>query len=188
MIPFEDEPGLTDSEESAESVLDSNWDFVVRTSPGRLKDLQGRFPNVAERVGRRVKGDCGEAVSSIFRPGVPDFLGFDEDGSYVFVEVKSGGDGLRSSQLKWLSDFEGVNAEIWFVEDGDIDDSLDLNEFGSFSLVDKMGDSSNFNVREGDDCYFVELPRSLGAAVGLDNDSSFDWRVKSKSELLLDVK
>ncbi len=98
MIPFENEASLTPTEEAAREVMESNWENVIRTSPAVLEDFQEKYPKACELVSRKVEEEGVEGLGNVFRPGVPDFLAFDDDGSYCFIEVKGEGDGLRHSQ------------------------------------------------------------------------------------------
>ena len=119
MIPFENEASLTPTEEAAREVMESNWENVIRTSPAVLEDFQEKYPKACELVSRKVEQEGIEGLGNVFRPGVPDFLAFDDDGSYCFIEVKGEGDGLRHSQLKWLKDFQDLETEIWFTDSND---------------------------------------------------------------------
>lgn len=87
MIPFEREVSLNETEEYVEGLLQGRWDNVVRSTPGIKEDLQGRFPELSETVSRKIREDTDTEFSSVFRPGVPDFLVFDDTGEYLFVEV-----------------------------------------------------------------------------------------------------
>ena len=189
MIPFEDEPELTASEEYAQDILDSNWDHVVRTTRGMLDDLEQKFPKICEIISREVRQDAEKNIDDVFRPGVPDFLVFGDKGGYKFVEVKKGEDGLRHTQLDWLAEFSSVNAEIWFTTSEEVDKRLDAGRVNAYTFDDKRGESSEFNVIEerGSD-FLVELPKTLASVVGLENSDRFKWRLKSKNELILDSK
>ncbi len=185
MVPFENQPSLTDSEEYVEQLLESNWDNVVRSTPGIKEDLEGRYPKLAETISRKIKEDTGSEFSNIFRPGVPDFLAFSDGGEYLFVEVKSSDDGLRSTQLKWLRDFRGVNMEIWFADERDID-KLSEEDFSSYGFRDVKNDGSSYRVKSDSNSLWVELPDELAAITGIDEDGSVEWRLKSSDELILD--
>jgi len=187
MIPFENEASLTESESYCESMLDRKWDYVVRATSGVLDDIGGRYPKVAEEVNREIKEDVGTEISNVFRPGVPDFIAFNEDGEYLFVEVKSSDDGLRHTQLKWLRDFQGINCEIWFSEHEKDYEKLDTENFRAFSFQNKRGDS-NYRVAEYDEELVVELPEELASITGLETGDKISWRLKSKDELVLDTR
>jgi hypothetical protein len=187
MIPFERQPSLTDSERAAEEILEANWENVVRSTPGIVEDLEERYSRTAEEVSRRIMEDCSSKVSSVFRPGVPDFLVFSDRGDYKFVEVKSGDDGIRNSQLRWLRDFEGINAEIWFMESGDVDEKLDTQSFNALSFGDAMGSDEGSMVNDRDGLE-VELPGALASVLGIETGDRVEWRLKSSSELILDTK
>lgn len=189
MIPFENERSLTESEEYARSILESDWEYVVRCTSGVKEDLEGRFPEVAEQVSRNIVEDTETEFSSIFRPGVPDLMAFNDSGEYLFVEVKNPDDGLRSTQLRWLRDFEGVNAEIWFADsENEITDDIDTENVSAFSFRDRKG-SGESRVKEGSKGFLdVELPETLASVVGLKSGEEVSWRLKSKTELVLDSK
>ena len=186
MIPFEREASLSETEEYVEGLLQGRWDNVVRSTPGIKEDLQGRFPELSETISRKIREDTESEFSSVFRPGVPDFLVFDDTGEYLFVEVKSGEDGLRHTQLKWLRDFRGVNMEIWFADNRSIE-KLDEEDFGSYGFSD-VGKDSGYRPERIEDSLMVEVPEELAAITGLDEDTEVDWRLKNKDELILDKR
>jgi hypothetical protein len=186
MIPFENQPSLTESEEYVEELLESNWDNVVRSTPGIKEDLKGKYPKIAETISRKIKEDTKSEFSNIFRPGVPDFMAFDDSGEYLFVEVKSSDDGLRGTQLKWLRDFQGINMEIWFADERDIK-KLSKENFGSYGFRD-VKDDSNQEVERRTGKLWVELPDELAAITGIDEQDTVKWRLKSNDELILDKR
>ena len=189
MIPFEKEASLTVSEKYAREMLDSNWSHVVRTTPGMLEDLEERYPRICEIISEEIRNDAKKNISDIFRPGVPDFLAFDDKGEYKFVEVKNGDDGLRHTQLRWLRDFNKVNAEIWFTEKLNVEKKLDTENIQAYTFNDMKGEKSKFKVaNERENNYLVELPKTLASIIGLSKDGSYRWRLKNKNELILDVK
>lgn len=189
MIPFEKETSLTASEEYTQELLEANWEHVVRTTPGMLEDLEERFPKICEVISREMRSDAEKDISNIFRPGVPDFLVFNQKGEYKFVEVKSGDDGLRHTQLKWLRDFREVEAEIWFAKKEEVEEKLDAESIEAFTFQDKKGKNceNKITVEQGSN-YLVELPKTLASILGLKQDDSIEWRLKSKNELILDSK
>jgi len=187
MIPFEEERSLTGSESYCESILDKKWDYVVRATSGVLDDIGGRYPQIAEEVSREIKKDVGREISNVFRPGVPDFIAFNEGGEYLFVEVKSSKDGLRHTQLRWLRDFKGINCEIWFSEHEKDYETLDAENFQAYSFQDKRG-ASEHKVRESEDKLVVELSEELASITGLEIEDKISWRLKSKDELILDTR
>lgn len=189
MIPFEKEASLTVSEEYAQEMLESNWDHVVRTTPCMLEDLEERFPRICQIISEEIRKDAEKDISNIFRPGVPDFLAFDDKGNYKFVEVKDGEDGLRHTQLRWLRDFNRVKAEIWFAERLDVEKKLDAEKIEAYTFNDMKGENSeNKIVEEKGSNYLIELPKTLASIIGLSKDVSFKWRLKNKNELILDSK
>ena len=189
MIPFEKEASLTASEEYAEELLESNRDHVVRTTPGMLEDLEKQYPKICEVISREVREDAEKDITDIFRPGVPDFLAFDDTGEYRFIEVKTKGDGLRSTQLEWLRDFSHVNAEIWFTRQEEVEKKLDTGEINAYSFQDRKGENSRDRIiKEKDSKYLVELPKTLASILGLGEKDTVKWRLKSKDELILDSR
>jgi hypothetical protein len=189
VIPFEKEASLTASEEYARELLNANWKHVVRTTPGMLKDLEEKYPRICEIISQKIQEDTEGKFSDVFRTGVPDFLAFNDKGQYKFVEVKNGDDGLRHTQLKWLRDFEGINAEIWFAKKNEVDKRLDTENIQAYTFQDKKGESSDNKVlEERDSAYLVELPKTLASIIGLSEGDSVEWRLKSKNELILDSK
>lgn len=185
MIPFEREASLNETEEYVEGLLRSQWDYVVRSTLGVREDLEGRFPQLSDEVSRRIVDDSQADFSNVFRPGVPDFLAFDESGDYIFVEAKSESDDLRHSQLKWLRDFSGVNVEIWFADTVRDVEKLEASELDSYGFQDVKKDSSDKVVEEG---LKVELPEELSTILGLEEGDSVNWRLKSSDELVLDTR
>ena len=189
MIPFEKEARLTASEEYARELLESNHDHVVRTTPGMLEDLEEKFPRICEVISKEVREDAEADISDIFRPGVPDFLAFEDTGEYKFVEVKTEGDGLRSSQLGWIRDFNQVKAEIWFTTPEEVEKELDAEKIEAYTFQDRKGEKSkNRIVEERASKYLVEMPKTLASILGLEKTDSVKWRLKSKDELILDSK
>lgn len=185
MIPFEEEASLTETEGYVEGLLRSQWDYVVRSTPGVKEDLEGKFPELSSEVSRRIVDDSDSRFSNIFRPGVPDFMAFDDSGDYLFVEAKSESDNLRHSQLKWLRDFSGVNVEIWFADSDRDVEKLGEEELNSYGFQDVKKDSSDRKVEEG---LKVELPEDFSAILGLEEGDSVNWRLKSSDELILDTR
>lgn len=189
VIPFEEEASLTASEEYAQELMEANWEHVVRTTPGILKDMEERFPKICEVISREIRADADKDISNIFQPGVPDFLAFNQKGEYRFVEVKTDGDGLRHSQLNWLKTFREVNAEIWFTKQKEVKQKLDTERIQAYTFNDKKGENSEDKITEEKDSkYLVELPKTLASILGLSEDDSIEWRLKNKNELILDSK
>ncbi len=188
MIPFEEEASLNRTEKYVEGMLENKWDNVVRTTPGVLEDIKGRYPEVSEKVSQRISRDIEGETGNVFRSGVPDFMAFSDSGQYLFVEVKSDKDGLRHTQLKWLKDFKGINCEIWFTEHSkEVEDKLDSSELQAYSLREKKGDSDH-KVEKTSEGFKVNLPDELAAITGLQEDDRIRWRLKSKDELVLDTR
>jgi len=188
MIPFEDEASLNETEEYVEGLLRSNWDHVVRSTPGVKSDLEGRFPELSELVSRRIVEDSEASFSSVFRPGVPDFLAFSDSGDYLFVEAKSDSDNLRHTQLKWLRDFRGVNVEIWFADTEKDVEKLEASDMDAYGFQDVKDEGPGFEVVRDGEGLKVELSEELAAILGLEEGDSVDWRLKSGDELVLDKR
>jgi len=188
MIPFEDEASLNETEERVEELLRARWDYVVRSTPGIKSDLEGRFPELSETVSRMVREDTESEFSSVFRPGVPDFLAFSDSGEYLFVEAKSDSDNLRHSQLKWLRDFQGVNMEIWFADTERDVERLEDSDLDAYGFQDVKEEKSGFEVTGSGEGLQVELSEELAAILGLDDGDEVDWRLKSSDELILDTR
>jgi len=189
MIPFERENKLNASEEYAETILDSNWDYVVRTTPGMLEDLEEKYPQICDVISREVRQDAQRDISDIFRPGVPDFLAFNDTGEYTFVEVKMGGDGLRHTQLKWLKDFNQVESEVWFTRPEKIEEKMDAGNIEAYTFNDKKGSNSENKVRDGNKSkLLVEIPKTLSSVIQISSGDTIKWRLKNKDELILDSK
>lgn len=186
MIPFEEEASLNSSEKYVEGLLESRWDNVVRSTPGIKEDLEGKYPRLSEIISRRIKDDTGTDFSNVFRPGVPDFLAFNDDGEYIFIEVKAGEDGLRNTQLRWLRDFRGINMEIWFSEDQEID-KINETDFSSYGFKDKKKKSDYELIKEGKNIY-APIPDELASITGLEEKDKIKWRLKSTDELILDKR
>ena len=186
MIPFEREASLNKSEKYVEGLLESQWDNVIRSTPGVKEDLEGRFPELAQIISRKIKDDTGTEFSNIFRPGVPDFLVFNDDGEYLFVEVKAGDDGLRHTQLRWLRDFQGINMEIWFADNKDID-KISESDFSSYGFEDKKKQNQH-ELKKLDSKLWAPIPDEMASITGLTEEDTVKWRLKSTDELILDKR
>lgn len=182
---------ITDTEEVARQILETNWENVLRATPRKIEEFSNEFPKICEEVYRRVKEQGLEGLSNIFRPGVPDFLAFNDDGDYLFVEVKGEGDGLRHSQLKWFRDFSGINCEIWFTDSNEgVTEKMDSNSLEAYSLRDPVTDEENgAEVIESERKGFnaVQIPETLAAMMDLENGDNIQWEVEDRSMLRLDT-
>jgi len=185
MIPFEEEASLNSTEEYVEGLLEKQWDNVVRSTPGIVEDLKTRYPEIGELISQRILEDTESELSNLFRPGVPDFLVFDDTGDYLFVEVKSSNDNLRHTQLKWLRDFKGVNMEIWFSEE-EIE-KLEASKFSAYGFNDVKG-STDTSVEKENKKLKISIPDELASITGLSEGDSVNWRLKSVDELILDTR
>lgn len=182
---------ITDVEEVARQVLESNWDNVLRTTPNAIKEFEEMFPHVCELVSRRVAEQGVEDLGNVFRPGVPDFLAFDDDGDHRFVEVKGEGDGLRHSQLKWFKDFREIDAEIWFADSNDgITEKMDSEKLNSYSLKKpETANTGEAEVRDSGEEGFldVQLPETLAAVMQLEEGDRVSWSIRDRSVLELET-
>jgi len=190
MIPFEKEASLTASEEYARNILDSNWDYVVRTTPGIVQDIKGKYPELSQILSRKIREDAQIQMGDVFTTGIPDFLAFNDKGDYKFVEVKGPEDGLRHTQLEWIRQFKGVNAEIWFTKSKkEIEQQIKTDQIEAYTFKDKMGENSQDKVADTKNSkLLLELPKTLGSVIGLSEDDNISWRIKNKNELILDSK
>lgn len=186
-----EERKITDTEKIARDKLEANWDNVLRTTPRAIDRFEERYPKVCEAVNRKVREQGAKGLGTAFRPGVPDFLGFDDNGEYLFVEVKGEGDGLRHSQLKWFKDFRELEAEIWFADSNEgITEKMKSDKLNSYSLKTSgsrsRGDSEVVSSdRHG---YLnVQLPETLAAVMELEEGDKVNWEVKNRSKLELDT-
>ena len=182
---------ITDVEKIAFDKIESNWDNVLRTTPRAIEQFEEEYPQLCELVSQKVRAEGVENLSNVFRPGVPDFLAFDDNGDYTFIEVKGGGDGLRHSQLKWFRDFQEVNAEIWFTDSNQhITEKMNADNLETYSL--SKPDSANrgeAEVEESDRKGFlnVQIPETLAAMMQLEVGDRVKWAIQDKSTLELDT-
>ncbi|MFB6216900.1 MAG: VRR-NUC domain-containing protein [Candidatus Aenigmatarchaeota archaeon] len=185
------EDRITDTEKIAHDIIQSNWDNALRTTPRAIEQFEEEFPDACEIVNRKVQEEGVENLGNVFRPGVPDFLAFDDNGDYTFIEVKGEGDGLRHSQLKWFADFQGLNAEIWFTDSNDgITEKMNSDNLNAYSL--KKPDSAqggNAEVKESGEKGFlnVQIPETLAAVMNLEEGDKVSWSIKNRSILELDT-
>ncbi|MFB6115677.1 MAG: VRR-NUC domain-containing protein [Candidatus Nanohalobium sp.] len=186
-----EERKITDTEEIARDIIKSNWDNVLRTTPNAIEEFEKDYPKACEIVNRKVQEEGVEGLGNVFRPGVPDFLGFNDNGEYRFIEVKGEGDGLRHSQLKWFRDFQDLNAEIWFTDSNEgVTEKMNSDKLEAYSL--KKPDTANTGdaeVKASDERGFlnVQLPETLAAVMNLEEGDKISWSVKDRSRLELDT-
>ncbi|MFB6145728.1 MAG: VRR-NUC domain-containing protein [Candidatus Nanohaloarchaea archaeon] len=182
---------ITDTEKIARDKIESNWDNILRTTPRAIEEFEERFPGACELVNKRVQEKGVKNLGNVFRPGVPDFLAFDDNGDYVFIEVKGEGDGLRHSQLKWFMDFQDVNSEIWFADSNEgITEKMRSDRLNMYSLR-KPGSANrgDSEVKDSAEKGFlnVQLPKTLAAAMELEPGDRVNWSIKNRSILELDT-
>lgn len=189
MIPFEEEASLTKTEEVVESMLESNWDNVIRTSPAVLKDFEEKYPKACDLVSQKIANQGVEKIGELFRPGVPDFLAFDDNGDYLFVEVKGEKDGLRHTQLKWIKDFQEANCQIWFTDSNQsVQEKMSSDKLHAYSFKEASKDKGEAEVRHGENSFVnIQLPKTLAAIMDIEEGDRVSWSIKNRSKLLLDT-
>lgn len=182
---------ITDTEKIALDKIESNWDNFLRTTPTAIEEFEEEYPQICDIVSQKVKDEEVEDLSSIFRSGVPDFLAFDDNGDYMFIEVKGEGDGLRHSQLRWFRDFQEVNAEIWFTDSNQgVTEKMDSEKLESHSLV--KPETANRGEAEIEDSsresfLSVQIPETLAAMMNLEEGDKVTWSIQGRSTLELDT-
>lgn len=183
------EDRITPTEEVARQIIESNWDNVLRTTPLAIEEFESEYPEVCELVTRKVQEEGIDDLGNVFRPGVPDFLAFDDTGEYRFIEVKGEGDGLRHSQLKWFRDFGDIRSEIWFTDSNEgVTEKMNSDKLDAFSLGKPGVNRGDSKVEAGNGRFLnVQLPETLAAAMGLKAGDSVNWNVKDRSKLELDT-
>jgi hypothetical protein len=185
------EDRITETERIAKQIIETNWDNVLRTTPNAIQEFEQDFPHICELVSRKVQEQGVEELGNVFRPGVPDFLAFDDNGDYRFIEVKGEGDGLRHSQLNWIKDFRDLNFEIWFADSNDgVTEKMDSENLDAYSLKKpETANSGNAEVRDSDENGFlnVQIPETLAAVMQLEEGDRVTWSVKDRSKLELDT-
>ena len=181
---------ITDTEEIARQILESNWDNVLRTTPKAIEEFEKLFPHICELVNQKLAQEDIE-LGNVFKTGVPDFMAFDDDGSYRFVEIKGQGDGLRHSQLKWFRDFQKVNSEIWFTDSNEgVTEKMHSDNLDAYSL--KKPDTANtgeVKIKSDSEKGFmsVQLPETIAAVMNLEIGDKVDWSIRNRSNLELDT-
>lgn len=185
-----DKQKITDVELVARDRIESNFDHVLRTTPTAIQKFEAENPDLCELVNRKVQQQGVKKLGEVFRPGIPDFLGFNDDGSYCFIEVKGEGDGLRHSQLKWFRDFRDLDSEIWFADSNDgITEKLDSDRLEMYSLKSRSGMDGEVEVRNSEQDGFLEvqIPETLASAMELGAGDKVDWSVKNRNRLELET-
>lgn len=182
---------ITGTEKVARKIIESNWDNLLRTTPNAIEEFEKEYPKLCETVNRKVQQEGIKGLSNVFRPGVPDFLAFDDNGEYRFIEVKGEGDGLRHSQLKWFRDFQEINAEIWFTDSNDgITEKMNSDNLEAYTLKKpETADSGNAEVKASGEKNFVnvQLPETLAAVMNLEVGDRVSWSLKDETTLELDT-
>jgi hypothetical protein len=182
---------ITDTEKIAWDKIESNWDNFLRTTPTAIEEFEEEYPQICEIVSRKVENEGVKDLSNVFRPGVPDFLAFDDNGDYVFIEVKGSGDGLRHSQLKWFKDFQELNTEIWFTDSNEyVTEKMNAENLEAYSLA--KPDSANRGEAEVEESYeegflSVQIPKTLAAMMNLEKGDKVNWSIQDRSIIELDT-
>lgn len=188
---MEEEWKITDTEEVARGIIESNWDNVLRTTPNAIEEFERDYPKLCEIVSRKVEEEGVEGLGNVFRPGVPDFLAFNDNGDYRFIEVKGEGDGLRHSQLKWFREFKGINCEIWFADSNEgVTEKMSSDKLEAYTLrKPATANTGEAEVMDSKESGFlnVQLPETLAAVMNLEDGDRVNWRVKDHSTLELDT-
>lgn len=182
---------ITDTENIALDKIQSNWDNFLRTTPRAIEEFEEEYPRVCEIVSQKVRSEGVEDLGNVFRPGVPDFLAFDDNGDYVFIEIKGGGDGLRHSQLRWFRDFQEVNSEIWFTDSNDhVTEKMNAENLEAYSLAKpETANRGEAEIEDSDRESFlsVQIPETLAAMMNIEESDKVSWSIKNRSVLELDT-
>lgn len=186
------EDKITDTEEIAKDIISSNWDNFLRATPAAVERFEEKHPGACEAVNRKVQEEGVKGLGNVFRPGVPDFLAFDNTGDYKFIEVKGEGDGLRHSQLKWFRDFQELKAEIWFTDSNEgITEKMNSEKLNAYSLRKPSSANTRGNAKvydaDKDGFLNVEIPETLAAAMNLEEGDKVNWNLRDRSTLELDT-
>lgn len=186
------EDKITDTEKIAKDIINSNWDNFLRSTPAAIERFEEKHPQACEAVNRKVQEEGVKGLGNVFRPGVPDFLAFDDTGEYKFIEVKGEGDGLRHSQLKWFRDFQELNSEIWFTDSNQgITEKMNSNNLDAYSLRKPSSANTRGNAEitgsEKKGFHNVQIPETLAAGMNLEKGDKVNWKIKDRSTLELDT-
>ncbi len=182
---------ITSTEEIALDKIEANWDNYLRTTPRAIEQFEEEYPHLCELVNQKVQKEGVQNLGTVFRPGVPDFLAFDDNGEYTFIEVKGEGDGLRHSQLKWIKDFKELNTEIWFTDSNKgVTEKMKSENLEAYSLA-KPGSANRgkAEIEESNRKGFlsVQIPETLTAMMELEKGDKVNWNIKNRSKLELNT-
>lgn len=169
---------MNETERKVKSVLKNEYDRVFKCSKSGIDPSWYAMDRKMMRI--RFSKECNynevKTLQHFLRTGVPDFVAFNHSydsvddyknkselgniTDYIFVEVKKRGDGIRSSQLKWLNDFPELDTEVWVVDNEEkvISNKLNWNGLTAKFLADEWlellkfdpGDPVEINVKDSD--------------------------------------
>lgn len=101
------------TERKIENLFNMNDFHIFRTTRGSKPDLERKN---FEWVKNCLNQITGGRYDEMFRAGIPDYLMVRKDKMKLFfLEVKSEGTGLSSSQVKWLRSFDTVPFKLAYV-------------------------------------------------------------------------
>lgn len=108
------------SEKIAEKAFDKNELVVQKVSKGFDAERFLDQESTREWMVERIESLCAVPFDSVMMKGVPDYVVTTKASKKLsFVEVKSAGDGLRTSQLRWMRLFDSAPVKIAYVEKSD---------------------------------------------------------------------
>lgn len=186
-----EERKITDTEKIARDIIEANWDNLLRTTPRAIEKFEEEFPKACEIVSRKAQEEGVDNLGNVFRPGIPDFLAFNDNGEYTFVEVKGEGDGMRHSQLNWFRDFNELNCEIWFTDSNEgITEKMNSEKLNAYSLKNpETADKGEAEVKKSERENFlnVQIPETLAAVMNLEEGDRVSWSIRDRSKIELDT-
>lgn len=117
---------MNQNEKIVKKLLEKHFDKVIRPEKGsyQYKDEVEHF-DLGEKLSEEMGYVRTQSLEHFIQPGVPDFIAFNVNKQsirdvsitkYSFIEVKSKGDSLRMSQLKWFNRFPHLNTQILLHE------------------------------------------------------------------------
>lgn len=107
----------SDYEELLKKEFRENKHLAIRTTRGLNKHSFLKQDDSREWMVKRIESLARTDFDHVMRKGVPDLLVAKKEAKKMaFVEVKSSGDGLRSTQLRWMRLFDSMPVKIAYVE------------------------------------------------------------------------